>query len=430
LRYYPSLAALCVYLLFTMLWNFAPGAYAALLHTADAMPQTPRPFSDLGAILQAGACWREGVNVYAPSACMGGGVFNYSPLLLHAALLPIGPQDRLAGGVLLGLAFLLSLAWLPPPASRAEVLVRVAASCSCTVIFALERANLDVAIFLLVLLALALLRRGRWAIAGYAMILLAAAAKFYPAVLLALLARERLAFLLGALALIGGGGAVYLLCFGHGTLVALRMLPVGFPFWGIFGAADIPFGIALLCFMPVMSFTPDATQYLAGVHHAGVLTIIQLGSRLMTISALVAGVKEMPAYRDAFKATGERPALLLLAGCLVMVFCFFLAQNIPYRAIFLLITLPGLWAMRAQRMVVAVLILLWEDFLRNLVWDAANFVLPPADVFYPEFLFWLFCECLWWWLIIQFCAICACFLRDSLARRWGEAAVGLTDSNV
>jgi hypothetical protein len=317
------------------------------------------------------------------------------------------------GGLLLGLAFLLSLSWLPPPASRAALWIRIAAICSSTVIFALERANLDVGIFLLVLLALALLMRSRSAAAGYFVILLAGAAKFYPAVLLGLMVRERLVFLVSAAALACAGAVVYLLFFGHGTMVALRILPLGPPFSGIFGATNLCFGLVLVAFMPVLTLAPDAAQYLAALRHADAVALIEVGSKLLTVLAILAGIRRSRAYAQRFRELPEQPALLLVAGGMIMVFCFFLAQNISYRGIFLLMTLPALWEMRDRNMLAAVMILLWQDFLRHLVGLSGSF--------YPEFLIWLFCECLWWWLIIQLCALVVCFLRGELARRWGEA---------
>lgn len=69
LRYGVSVSALLLYAVFILLRLNAPHAYEALLLHSDAMPNA-NPFSDLGAILQAGACWRD-VMCQAP-ACMAG----------------------------------------------------------------------------------------------------------------------------------------------------------------------------------------------------------------------------------------------------------------------------------------------------------------------------------------------------------------------
>jgi len=422
----PSLAGLLVYLAFALLWLAAPHLYAQVLWVADAMPQTPRPFNDFEAVLQAGACWRAGVNVYGPSACMHGGIFNYSPLLLH---LPVGPQDTVAGAVALGVGFLLALAALPVAASRAELLMRVGAACSGTVIFALERGNLDVAIFLATLLGVALLRVNRWAaLLGYGVFGLAAACKFYPAVLLGLMVRERGAQILAAAVAVVALGVLFGAHFAQAMAAAMRVMPVGLPFRGIFGAADIPFGLALLRYMPALTLYPNAAQYLAGVYHPNAVDMMQLATRILTIAGLVVGIKTAPVYKKTFRSLDEEKSLLLTAGAMVMVFCFYMAQNIPYRAIFLLLTLPGLWAMAGQRRVGwllgAVFILLWEDFLRNMVTVGANWALPPAWAFYPEFGFFLFSEILWWWVVIQLTGLIVCFFGASLFKVHAGAAHG------
>src|SRR5271156_280787 len=105
LRCGASLVAALVYSIFVALRIYHPWAYETLLRVTDAMPNL-RPFGDLEAILQAGACWRDGVNVYVPSACMHDGVYNYSPFLLRAAYFPINPSDQNIFGIVFGAAFI------------------------------------------------------------------------------------------------------------------------------------------------------------------------------------------------------------------------------------------------------------------------------------------------------------------------------------
>jgi hypothetical protein len=294
------------------------------------------------------------------------------------------------------------------------------------VIFALERANLDIGIFLLVLLGVFLLLADRRAVLlGYAMFLLAAACKFYPVALLALLGREGHRLVLWGVAIAAVAGVFFLIFFGHSVAVAISILPVGLPFRGIFGAADIPFGLVLLRFMPVWTLFPDAPEYFAGIYHANAIPLIGIGTRILTVCGLVAGIKTAPVYADALARLDEKRRVLLLASAMVMVFCFYLAQNIPYRAIFLLLALPGIWAMVLPRgsagripvfMLYALPLLLWEDCFRNAITTASAALLPPGAAFFPEFAFWLICECIWWWMIIQLTAIAICFLRESLKR--------------
>jgi hypothetical protein len=98
-----------------------------------------------------------------------------------------------------------------------------------------------------------------------------------------------------------------------------------------------------------------------------------------------------------------------LAGALVTVFCFCAAQNVYYRAIFLVLTLPGLWAARRLGMAAAILALLWEAPLRLM---ARHLQIGLA--------FWIGRESLWWWLIIQFGAMLICAARAETGRLSGE----------
>jgi hypothetical protein len=427
----PSLAGLVLYVVFALMWNLAPQGYTTLLWAADAMPKTAHPFNDLDAILQAGVCWREGVNVYVPSPCMHGGIYNYSPFLLKPIYFLVGAQNPTWEVMLLGIflegGFLTALSALPRAQTRDELLLRVVATCSGTVIFALERANLDVVIFLWVMLGVFLLRLNRWtALLGYGVFGLAAACKFYPLVLLGLGVRERWTQVLILAVAVLGAGAFYLLFFGHNTALAISSLPLGLPFRGIFGAMDIPFGLVLLHFMPTLTLMPDAAQYLAGMDHRGAILIIGLATKGLTLAGLIAGVWASRGYDAAYRCCPQNKSLPLVAGAIVLVFCFYLTQNIPYRAIFLLLTLPGFWAMAAQSTgamrrrgfwVVGIMaVLLWQDALRNIVASVARAVLSPAQVFYPEFAFFLISECLWWWVIIQLSGVVLCFIRESFVR--------------
>ncbi len=80
------------------------------------------------------------------------------------------------------------------------------------------------------------------------------------------------------------------------------------------------------------------------------------------------------------------------------------AQNIEYRAIFLLLTLPGL--VRLGRLLPwVVVVLLWEAVPRALLSGLAQPYLP-----HPALLcFWLLREGLWWWLVVEFSAIALAF---------------------
>src|SRR6185437_1226514 len=93
--------------------------------------------------------------------------------------------------------FLVSVFFLPPAKSWSAAAVMIAALLSSAVTMALERANLDLAIFVVAMMAAGLSLRGpAWRSLGYGLITLAGLVKYYPAIMLLLALRERRRFLL------------------------------------------------------------------------------------------------------------------------------------------------------------------------------------------------------------------------------------------
>ncbi len=327
-RYGTSIAAFTVYMMFICLHQTDHAAYETTLKFTDFMANAA-PYSDLNSILQAGACWRDGVNVYAPSGCMGGGVFNYSPFLLRAAYFGIGPTELVPIALGLGVFFIAALALLPAPSSRAELILRSLAACSGTAIYALESSNFDVAIFLLIVAGILLiLRDGLIGLAGYMVFLFAAALKFYPVALLTMAVREKR----GRLVLIGLvtilSGFVFLLNFASGTAAAISILPGGLPFRGVFGAINIPFGLLLLRYLPVLTVEPDVPQYFTALNHSWAAATISLATRALSILALIAAIVTARRYQSVLELLDPRRYLFLMAGAFVVVFCFFATQNL------------------------------------------------------------------------------------------------------
>jgi hypothetical protein len=91
----------------------------------------------------------------------------------------------------------------------------------------------------------------------------------------------------------------------------------------------------------------------------------------------------------------------------VTVFCFYVAQNVEYRAVFLLITLPAL-ARSTRWLRLGVMVLLWEAAIR--------FCLPES----LRLGFWLVREALWWCVIIELGAVVLAFVTAELARLRSE----------
>jgi hypothetical protein len=416
-RYVPSAVGLAVFGFYGVLWCVKPDIYAALMGAIDPMPVAKLPFGDLSAILQAEACWRHGVNVYAPSACMGGGVFNYSPFMLWFGRLAPGPNEACAGGVLSGGLFLASLSLLPPPGARAELLVRIVAVCSGGVAFAMERGNIDVVIFASVMLGVTLiLANRRIAVLGYAVFAFAAACKFYPVGLLAIGLREPRAYVLAALVILLAAFLVYLRVFAHGSAVAISILPTAWPFYGTFGLRNIPMGMTLIWRDPQFTLEPSAGQFQAALGPVGVARLVSTVSRLMALVIVLAAAKTAPLYAAAWSKLDSPRRLFLLAGALVILLCYLGAQNLYYRAIFLLPALPAIWRMfeqsggpeRYRYMVLALSIV----FLLSKLSLFGTVMTGGGGTVFVAAAFWLCREFLWAWVAIQLGACIVCFVGD------------------
>jgi len=141
-----------------------------------------------------------------------------------------------------------------------------------------------------------------------------------------------------------------------------------------------------------------------------------LGTLVLGGAALLLGWHYRLYFAAPLRALPVRHALFLLGSLTMITVCFFLAQNIAYRGIYLIMAVPGLYHMArgmppaARRRVMVLLLALvyfeWEPAIRHALGTAA----------YPQMRFWLFRECLWWWVISQFAAVIMAFI----GLEWGR----------
>ena len=317
-----------LYGLLAAVWRCWRPAYEPLIGLFDATPHRP-PFGDLVSILQAGACWRHGVNVFVANPCMNGGTFNYSPFMLRSLLYPFSPADGTWLGLLIAAAFISACACLPPACSAWQMAGRCLAVCSGMVMYALEAANVDAVIFVLLAGGVWLLRaRSALSLAAYGVFAFAGALKFYPAVLLGLMLREsrvRLALVAG---LMLAGGVLFLVHFGHDSQIAVAGLPAGLPYRGGFSAMNIPFGLALLVFSPVLTLDPTPAEYFSAIAAPHFAQYVVLGTWGLIALALLAAWRRAAGYEAALARLDEPRRLFLLAGAMLIAFCFLAAEKL------------------------------------------------------------------------------------------------------
>ena len=192
LRCLVPLLGLALLAIFAALYTVDPKVYYRSL-VAVGVPAWTYPFIDWEFIGAGIKCWSEGVNVYITNPCdLLNRPHNYSPLFLRAVFIPTGKFWTMPIGLVLVLAFLISLFWLVKPENWRELIVFALACMSPMVIYGLERGNFDIITFILLVVA-GMLNTGPLAsrTLSYALILLAGLLKFYPLVILSTALRER-----------------------------------------------------------------------------------------------------------------------------------------------------------------------------------------------------------------------------------------------
>ena len=364
------------------------------------------PFLDIQAVLAAAKCQHDGIDVYFLNPCDAlGRVHVYSPLWL--AIVPnwLGAARTTSVGLALDLAFILSLGALVRPHTRGEAITVGLVVLSPFTVYALERANNDIVVFMLVGAGCLLDRtRHPWRLGSYALWLAAGLLKYYPLVLLLLILREpRRSALVMAL---GVGGVVLVLAgIGHADLAkALANIPRLSHYADSFSARNLPFGVAQAVARP-------PTQRAVGLGLLGLLAALAMARVRRT-----ARLCERPPV-----AWNSLEMRAMLTGALLLTACFAAGQNIGYRGIWFILVMPGLVRLHRfagdralkeflARMIAAVLLVAWEAPLRRAVHAAAG--VYAGDWLRPrlELLFWLGRELLWWWLVSGLAAIVVVWL--------------------
>jgi hypothetical protein len=262
---------------------------------------------------------------------------------------------------------------------------------------------LDVVMFVLCLLGVWAQRRGLSVrLGGYALFSLCAAAKFYPAALLILALRERRKVLLVLMGLGALVGLVVAVPLWHGVVASLAAIPSGSPFRATFGRIDLPRGLVMLGWLPRMP----------GLGRAGTASLV---SWLLALGALAWAWQRLGTWVRPLVRLPEAERLLLIAASAAYALCFLAAQNVEYRALFLLPALPALLRLERRALVGAILLLLWEAVPRALIGGLTGQPYLPIPALTC---FWLLREGVSWWIFGEFAAITIAFARGEAKRLW------------
>ncbi len=253
------------------------------------------------------------------------------------------------------------------------------------VFFAAERGNVDLLMFALTMVVVVLIDRAYvFRLVAYAAAEAGAFLKYYPLSLVALASRERPTRAI--------------------VIVLMSLLAFALYIW-----SDFDLIRKIYRAVPVVTSKTDLTPVALGsVWYSGdgfgadlltqvvtAFAVRQLGAQLPSAAfklPLVAAAAAMafilgrrPAMSRALNALSPRELHCLIAGSLIICFCFFSGSNVGYRAIFLLPVVPGLIAaaktLPARRasfawalMTDAVLILIW-----TMPTDLSSLPVAPLD---------------------------------------------------
>jgi len=412
LRFAAPAAGLAAMTALALLYQFEPHYYFRILLFSGIEPFS-YPFLDFS-ILTSVDCWQRGVDVYVSNPCdVLARPYNYPPIWLRFAFLPGGEWSNLFG-LCLAILFFLALALLPPPRTGKELTLRLVATLSPVTAYAVERANIDLLMFVIATSAgVLLLGPLRRRVAAYALIVIAGLLKIYPLVLLVLTLRERPRMFLWVNAVAAAVVVASGLYFYAELIKMVRNLPESWTLSDSFGARLIPDLIAELV---------DWTMH-RGLVMVGLVKIATFAVLFLAMAGWFFHIVRWSNFRFALARLPEPEKIYLVIGATLIGGCFFAGSSIGYRGIHLLFALPGLLAMarmkddlrvrRAAKLgCVLVVALTWVGFF---TWQAGS-----AEALFPQILtaligntfgirlthfLWFLSEIAWWQIVTLFVAI-------------------------
>ena len=347
---------------------------------------SPVPFADMRSLTSAWECTRQGQPVLELNHCdpLGWRPANYPTIWLRLSFLGLGQGDTTALGIAVGLAFLASVFVLAGPLSLAEGLVWSALVTSPSVMLGVNRGNVDILLFALLVLALAALaREGRSARAvGCLLIELAAFLKLFPVFASAAVLqwrRRRALLAFGALLVTF---AAYAVAVRHELETIRRVVPRGI---------ELSYGAGVVV---------DALRRTYGEHaflvrdRPAAIAVLAAATLLLALACAVIAER-----RRRYEPEPSTRLPWLWAGAALYIGTWALTENsFDYRLAFCLFMVPQLleWARQSKpavpvaRVALAVLVAtLWLSDTSSL-WSGVNAAWIHAESHFPldELLVW------------------------------------------
>ena len=312
-------------------------------------------FGDLRSVTSGWECTRNGIDILELNPCdQGQRPANYPRIWMSLSALGLGTDQTVILGLLIAGVFLLAaLLIIPSSASLGQALMYSLALCSPAVMLGVERGNVDLLIFAMLALAVALFRRRWGALLASTLIVLCAMLKLFPLLAAGVLARaprRQAATCLGAVlaAFLG-----YALVIRHDLAVLWRVTPQ---------PEEFSYGIRLLsewAATAANALAPGASR----TFRAWDLALLAAALGLALWTARRSDPLPGPTPPPGRQATVD----LFVAGAGIYLGSYAFTRNFDYRLVFLLFALPQVirWSAAGDRIarvaLVGLLGTLWLD---------------------------------------------------------------------
>jgi hypothetical protein len=324
-------------LAYAALWtlNARPMAFRERFYqTYYSFPaSSPQAFGDLGYALIWLDCVRAGAPTDQPCSLGSPIPWAYPPAWLLVARTGLSIRDMVPLAALLYVGLVAMVTYLCAPRSYTEVCYDALFLVSPPFVLALERCNLDVLVFLMLGLAVALANRNA-VLGAFGLVCVAAFLKMYPGASLLAFVRKK------GDALAAGLGAVMLLAY----LVAIRrqlgLIYIVIPQteFQSFGSREL--FLILAKKLQAMGHPMPLLPSVITVFAQAVFTIL--------VALLAFGFVRRKIDMD-LKPSNDTSQYAFAVGGLVYCLCWSIGMNYNYRYIFVAMTLPQAWAWASSR---------------------------------------------------------------------------------
>src|SRR5215471_13500047 len=192
------------------------------------------------------------------------------------------------------------------------------------------------------------------------------------------------------------------------------LIPFGSYYTDLFGAKNLPYGIAHLIYTP-------SRELIVGFVPPFLLAILCLRALWLAI-----GLARRPGLYTAFLALEDRERIWLILGSAIIAACFFAGQSAGYRGVFFLLVLPGLFGLAqcgeddqaaglVRQAPWLILFVMWSEALRHaIVAVGPSWLIIDAT-------FWIAKELVWWRIIATLGGVLLSFVLSSPVWRRGSA---------